>query len=163
MKKANKNTLKIVILLLFTLIIVPTTVLRIQAYDTRVPDVYDMSFIHAEYLDANEDGSEDDTRFLVDVHFNPLYFDGSLIRLECYFEIILPSGITFAYKGFIKLASESCIIQFDVFNTVTEPGWYTINFDSSVRIQVFRYNCFCTTIFDPPTGTGGGAEPTIDI
>lgn len=163
MKKTNKNFLKIVILLLFTLIIVPTTVLRIQAYDTRIPEVYNMSFIHAEYLDADKDHYEDDTRFLVEVYFNSLYFDGSLIRLDCYFEIILPSGITFAYKGFIKLAAKSCVIQFDVYNTVTEPGWYTINFESSVKIQMIKYTCFCTTIFDPPTGTGGGGGPTIDI
>ncbi len=163
MKKTNKNFLKIVILLLFILIIVPTTVLRLQAYDTRIPEVYNMSFIHAEYLDADKDHYEDDTRFLVEVYFNTLYFDGSLIRLDCYFEIILPSGITFAYKGFIKLASKSCVIQFDVYNTVTEPGWYTINFESSVKIQMIKYTCFCTTIFDPPTGTGGGGGPTIDI
>ncbi|MHA1461927.1 MAG: hypothetical protein ACTSQ0_02545 [Candidatus Heimdallarchaeota archaeon] len=163
MKKTNKNFLKIAILLLFTLIIVPATVLQTHAYDTRIPDVYNMSFIHAEYLDADEDGVEDDTRFLVDVYFNPLYFDGSLIRLDCYFEIILPSGITFAYRGFIKLASDSCIIQFDVYNTVTEPGWYTINFDSSVKIQMIKYTCFCTTIFDPPTEAPGGGGPTIDF
>ena len=161
MKKTNKNFLKIAILLLFTLIIVPATVLQTHAYDTRIPDVYNMSFIHAEYLDADEDGIEDDTRFLVDVHFNPLYFDGSLIRLDCYFEIILPSNTTFAYRGFIKLASDSCIIQFDVYNTVTEPGWYTINFDSSVKIQMIKYTCFCTTIFDPPTETPAGGGPTI--
>ncbi len=161
MKKTNKNFLKITILLFFTLIIVPTTVLQIHAYDTRIPDVYDMSFIHAEYLDADEDGSEDDTRFLVYVFFNPLYFDGSLIHLDCYFEIILPSNTTYAYKGYIRLPSESCIIQFDVYNTVTEPGWYTINFESSVKIKMIKYTCFCTTIFDPPTEAPGGGGPTI--
>jgi len=98
---------------------------------------------------------------LVYVFFNPLYFDGSLIHLDCYFEIILPSNTTYAYKGYIRLPSESCIIQFDVYNTVTEPGWYTINFESSVKIKMIKYTCFCTTIFDPPTEAPGGGGPTI--
>ena len=163
MKKINKNLLKIIVPIIFTLLIAPTIALRTHAYDTRQPDVYDMAFIHAEYLDADDDGLEDDTRFSVDVFFNPLYFDGSEIRLDCYFEIILPSNTTFAYKGFIKLDSVSCVIQFDVYNTVTEPGWYTINFESSVRLQMLKYTCFCTTIFDPPDGTEGGGGPSIGL
>jgi hypothetical protein len=164
MKFRNKKLLGIISLLFLTLIILPTTVTTIKGYNTRNLAVYEMSFIHAEYLDADLDGVEDDTRFSVDVYFNPEFFDGSLVKLDCLFEIILPSGLTYTFKGYIRLNSISCIIQFDVYNTVTEPGWYTINFYSSVRLFNIRYTCFCTTIFDPPTGTGEGAgSPSIGL
>ena len=126
--------------------------------------VFELSFISAEYLDADRDGFEDDTRFYVDVFFNPEYFDGSLTKMDCEFEIILPSETTFSYFGFIKLYSKDCIIQFDVYNTVTEPGWYTINFDAFVKIRMTKYHSFDTIIFDPPTGTGeGGGSPSFGL
>ncbi|MBY8993616.1 MAG: hypothetical protein KGD59_03630 [Candidatus Heimdallarchaeota archaeon] len=164
MKIHNKKFLGIVFLVFFTLLILPTSILSIKGYSTRNPFVYEMSFIHAEYLDADIDGAEDDTRFSVNVYFNPEYFSGSQIRLDCLFEIILPSNSTFTFKGYIRFDSVSCVIQFDVYNTVTEPGWYTINFSSYVRIQNIKYTCFCSIIFDPPTGTGeGGGIPTIGL
>ncbi len=165
MKIRSKKFFGIVSLLFFTLLILPTTITTSKAYSIRNPAVYEMTFIHAEYLDADLDGLEDDTRFSVDVYFNKDYFDGSIIRLDCLFEIILPSELTYTFKGYIRLESTSCIIQFDVYNTVTESGWYTINFYSYVRIYNIKYTCFCTTIFDPPTGTGegDGAGPTIGL
>jgi hypothetical protein len=164
MKIRNKKFLGIVFLLFFTLLILPTSILSIQGYTTRNLSVYEMSFIHAEYMDADLDGYEDDTRFSVDVYFNPEYFDGSLIKLECLFEIILPSEASFTFKGYIRLDSVSCVIQFDAYNTVTEPGWYTINFSSFVRLYNMRYTCYCSIIFDPPTGQGeGGGAPLIDL
>lgn len=126
--------------------------------------IYNMEFISAEYLDADSDGHSDDTRFLVDVYFNPAVFDGSYVKLDCDFEIILPSNTTYYYTGFIRLQSVSCQIQFDCYDTVTESGWYTINFDSFVRLKKNVYHSFCSIVFDPPTGHGeGGGSPSIDI
>ncbi|NHJ48998.1 MAG: hypothetical protein FK733_14525 [Asgard group archaeon] len=162
MKITNKKILITFLLLIIAVPIISFSITNAQAYNTRDFGIYEMTFTHAEYLDADLDGSEDDTRFSVYVYFNPEFFDGSIVKLDCLFEIILPSGITHTFKGYIRLESRSCTIQFDVYNTVTEPGWYTINFYSSVRIFNLRYTCFCTTIFDPPTGTGeGGGTPTI--
>ena len=62
MKMRSKKFLGIVFLLFFTLLILPTSILSIQGYATRNPSVYEMSFIHAEYLDADFDGHEDDPR-----------------------------------------------------------------------------------------------------
>lgn len=164
MKVLSKKFLRIIFLVFFTLIILPTTYLTVKGLQMRNPSVYEMTFINAEYLDADLDGFEDDTRFSVSVYFNPEYFDGTAERLDCLFEIILPSGAIFTFKGYIRFESVSCIIQFDVYNTVTEPGWYTINFYSYVRIYNIKYTCFCTTIFDPPTGTPeGGGAPGIGL
>jgi hypothetical protein len=125
---------------------------------------YSMEFISAEYLDADNDGNADDTRFFVDVFFSENIFDGSRVKLDCDFEIILPSNTTYYYTGFIHLGATSCVIQFDCYDTVTEPGWYTINFHSSVRQRMNVYYSFCTIIFDPPTGHGeGGGSPSISI
>ncbi|HUU79737.1 MAG TPA: hypothetical protein VMX55_15465 [candidate division Zixibacteria bacterium] len=160
----NKKWLKCVILLSISLMSLPilsTTALNALEYNESV---FEISFISAEYLDADLDGFEDDTRFFVDVDFNPSYFDGTLLRMDADFEIILPSGTTFAFIGFIRLESRDCIIQFDVYNTVTEPGWYTINFNAYVKIRMTKYHSFDTIIFDPPTGTGeGGGSPTIGL
>ena len=123
---------------------------------------YSMEFIGAEYLDADEDGLEDDTRFFVSLYFDPTIFDDKLIKLCCFFEIITPSGIEFEYTGFIILQSVSCTIRFDVYDTVIEPGWYTINFNSTFQDKGLIYSSFCTTIFDPPTERPGGA-PTIGL
>ncbi|NHK32554.1 MAG: hypothetical protein FK730_14470 [Asgard group archaeon] len=164
MKLLNKKNLRIIFLLFFTLIILPTTYLTVNALQVRNPAVYEMSFIHAEYLDADLDGIEDDTRFSVFVYFDPDYFDGSIKKLDCLFEIIIPSGAMFTFKGYIRLETIDCIIQFDVYNTVSESGWYTINFYSYVRIYNIKYTCFCSTIFDPPTGTPeGGGAPGISL
>jgi len=164
MKFRSKKFLGIVFILFLILLILPITVTTIKGYSTRNPAVYEMTFIHAEYLDADLDGVEDDTRFSVDVYFSPDYFDGSFVRLDCLFEIILPSGLTYTFKGYLRLDSLSCVIQFNAYNTVTEPGWYTINFNSYVRIYNIKYTSFCTIIFDPPTGTGeGGGVPTIGL
>lgn len=120
---------------------------------------YQMQFLSAEYLDADADGLEDDTRFSVQLTFDPNLFDGRTIKLSCYFEIITPSNTIYDYTGFIIMYCEDSIFIFDVFNTVTEPGWYTINFSSSFQYKGSIYSSFCTTIFDPPTGgeegTGG--------
>ena len=63
------------------------------------------------------------------------------------------------------MLSIDCVIQFDVYNTVTEPGWYTINFHSSVRVYNLKYTCYCTTIFDPPETAKpeGGGAPGISL
>ncbi|HUT79941.1 MAG TPA: hypothetical protein VMZ29_01965 [Candidatus Bathyarchaeia archaeon] len=159
--KLDKKTISILLLILFTFL--PLSLTNTQGLQTRDVAVYEMSFIHAEYLDADLDGYEDDTRFSVYVYFNPDIFDESDIRLDCLFEIILPSNTTFTFKGYIRLNSVSCIIQFDVYNTVTEPGWYTINFYSYVKIQMYKFTSFCTIIFDPPTGIGGGGAPTLEL
>ncbi|MBN1329938.1 MAG: hypothetical protein JXA54_10740 [Candidatus Heimdallarchaeota archaeon] len=159
--KLDKKTVSIILVILFTFL--PTSLTNTQGLQTRDYTVYEMSFIHAEYLDADLDGYEDDTRFLVDIYLNPDIFDGSEIRLDCLFEIILPSNTTYTFKGYIRFNSVSCIIQFDVYNTVTEPGWYTINFYSYVKVQMTKYTSFCTTIFDPPTGIGGGGAPTVGL
>jgi len=164
MKILNKKIKSIIFLVFIFIPILIFSSISVNGVTRSNNDVYEMTFIHAEYLDADGDGNEDDTRFIVDLYFNPNYFDGSVERLDCYFEIILPSGITFAYKGHIHLYSVSCMIQFDVFDTVSEPGWYTINFSSYIQIQMLKYTCFCTTIFDPPTGhPEGGGTPTIDL
>ncbi|MHA1212013.1 MAG: hypothetical protein ACTSSH_06095 [Candidatus Heimdallarchaeota archaeon] len=156
MKVINKRSLTITFLFLVTLFLLPVTIRTTSGLNERNPAVYEMTFLHAEYLDADMDGLEDDTRFSVLVFFNPEFFDGSVVKLDCLFEIILPSNATFTFKGYIRLESLDCIIQFDVYNTVTEPGWYTINFSSSVRLFNIRYTCYCTIIFDPPTGGGEG-------
>ncbi len=159
--KLDRKIIGVILLVLFTFL--PTSLTNTQGLQTRDLAVYEMSFIHAEYLDADMDGYEDDTRFSVNVYFNPDIFDGSEIRLDCLFEIILPSNTTYTFKGYIRLDSVSCVILFDVYNTVTEPGWYTINFYSYVKIQSIKYTSFCTIIFDPPTGIGGGGAPTVGL
>jgi len=127
--------------------------------------VYSMEFISAEYLDADNDGLSDDTRFFVKCHFSQDVFSGKTTKINCFFEIILPSGYTYEYEGFMLLNSYPIVIvQFDVYNTVSECGWYTINFYSTVQVKNSVYVCFCTTTFDPPTGHGeGGGTPTIEL
>lgn len=163
MKALNKKSKSIIFLLVFFIPVIALSSISAKGLYERDFAVYEMSFVHAEYLDADGDGLEDDTRFSVYTYLNQEIFDGSLIRLDCNFEIILPSNKTFYYHGYIRLYSVSCTIQFDVYDTVSEPGWYTINFSSSVRLFNVKYTCFCTTIFDPPTGTEGGAGPTIGL
>ncbi|MHA1126015.1 MAG: hypothetical protein ACTSSB_07500 [Candidatus Heimdallarchaeota archaeon] len=164
MKVLNKKSKSIIFLLVFLIPVIALSSISASGILERDFSVYEMSFVHAEYLDADGDGLEDDTRFSVYTYFNPEFFDGSIIRLDCNFEIILPSGITFYYHGFIRMNSVSCTIQIDAFNTVSEPGWYTINFSSYVKIYNVKFTCFCTTIFDPPTGhPEGGGTPTIGL
>ena len=159
MKVSNKKSKNIIFLLVFLIPVIAISSISTSGILERDFSVYEMSFVHAEYLDADGDGMEDDTRFSVFIYFNPEFFDGSLIRLDCNFEIILPSNKTFYFHGFIRMNSVSSTIQIDAYNTVTEPGWYTINFSSNVKIYNIKYTCFCTIIFDPPTGgdegTGG--------
>jgi hypothetical protein len=163
--RQQSRKIKIGIFICLFLISVFSSSFTIQAMPRTLTDsqVYSMEFLSAEYLDADEDGSADDTRFFVDIYFGPI-FDGRNIKLNCLFDIILPSGKTLSYSGFIILSPVSCVIQFDVFDTVTEPGWYTINFHSNIQYRGYSYHSFCSTIFDPPTGHGeGGGTPTIGI
>lgn len=127
--------------------------------------VYSMEFIDAYYLDADNDGYADDTRFYVLCYFCQDVFVGRLSKVNCEFEIILPSGTTYSYKGFMLIYSKpKVIVQFDVYNTISESGWYTINFYSTVQVKNILYDCFCSTTFDPPTGHGeGGGTPTISL
>jgi hypothetical protein len=164
MKVLNKKSKSIIFLIVFLIPVIALSSISVRGLFERNFNVYEMSFVHAEYLDADGDGYEDDTRFSVYTYFNPEFFDGSLIRLDCNFEIILPSNKTFYFHGFIRMYSVSSTIQIDAYNTVTEPGWYTINFSSSVKIYNIKYTCFCSIIFDPPTGQGeGGGIPTIGL
>ncbi|NHJ85560.1 MAG: hypothetical protein FK734_08865 [Asgard group archaeon] len=165
MKILNKKYLTLGSLLFLSLILLPTSIINTNGIlEERNPAVYEMSFIHAEYMDADLDGYEDDTRFSVFVDFNTEFFDTTSLRIDCLFEIILPSETTYTFKGYIRLEPIDCVIRFDVYNTVTESGWYTINFYSSVKLYNVKYTCFCTIIFDPPTGTGeGGGTSSIDL
>jgi len=164
MKALNKKSKSIIFLLVFLIPVIALSSISARGLYERDFSVYEMSFVHAEYLDADGDGFEDDTRFSVYTYFNPEFFDGSLIRLDCNFEIILPSNASFAFHGYIRLYSVSGTIQINAYNTVIEPGWYTINFSSSVKMYNIKYTCFCTIIFDPPTGHPvGGGTPTIGL
>ncbi|MFW9922988.1 MAG: hypothetical protein ACFFDW_06830 [Candidatus Thorarchaeota archaeon] len=162
--KLKSREITISLLIIISILTFSFSIQSVQASNfTRATSLaYSMEFISAEYLDADMDGYEDDTRFFVDVYYDPLFFDSRTIKLYCYIEIITPSGLNYNYSGFIIMESICCIIRFDVFNTISEPGWYTINFTSSFQDRGVIYSDFCTTIFDPPTGNPGGA-PTISL
>ncbi|MBD3193076.1 MAG: hypothetical protein GF308_20735 [Candidatus Heimdallarchaeota archaeon] len=164
MRKLSKKTIVCFLFLVFSILSLTYSAAQGKVFVVDDESIFKVSFISAEYLDADGDGHSDDTRFDVEVYYNPEVFDGSRIKMDCYFDIILPSNTTYSYFGFVQMYSITSIVRFDVYDTVTESGWYTINFDAYVKVKMLSYHSFCTTIFDPPTGHGeGGGTPTMDF
>ncbi|MBN1331221.1 MAG: hypothetical protein JXA54_17260 [Candidatus Heimdallarchaeota archaeon] len=116
--------------------------------------------IEANYGDYDQDTYEDDV--IVKAVFRSNFIGPVLTFL--YFDLVLPSGITFSYSFQVTLIStgSQILITITSYNTATEAGWYTTKITGFFICDDYLSTRTSSFTFDPPTENGPG-EPGINL